>query len=361
LYATFPDIVWAFVYVDDFAIILPHDKSHALSFQIINFLHAIGLPISLKKVAISSPNSWLGYIINCSTVTASLTPDKQTMTMTTLQALQSARHMTLDDAYKAAGRLNWATMIYPIMRPFLQPIYKWVMALVARQQKQTWGKVKSIPTAHVKLVCSHLSDLFLLIPPPHNICPASTDISAATDAGSRQGPEGHESIVGGWYTTGTPSQGEVWWFSERITPELHPWAYADGSPQRKIAALELYGSLLMYRQILSTHPEMTARMQIPLATDNRGNSYQVTNHKAKNCIAAAMLMELSLLQHRSKRTLKLDHVYREHNEWADQLTHENFSAFNMHKRIRPDQRSWSILDRLITVGARPPTTTTTPG
>ena len=88
-------------------------------------------------------------------------------------------------------------------------------------------------------------------------------------------------------------------------------------------------------------------MQLTLATDNRGNAYQVTNHKAKNSTAAAMLMELSLIQHHSHSPVQLTHTYRENNAWADSLTHCNSEGFKPSKQFTPDQSNWHILHKLI--------------
>ena len=84
---------------------------------------------------------------------------------------------------------------------------------------------------------------------------------------------------------------------------------AAGSPQNKIAALELYATALLYKQILKADPRSRAQVTLKLATDNRSNAYQVTNHKAKNHRAAAMLMELSIMQHLSDAILGLRHTY----------------------------------------------------
>ena len=86
-------------------------------------------------------------------------------------------------------------------------------------------------------------------------------------------------------------------------------------------------------------------IQLSLNTDNRGNSYQATNQKAKNDTAANMLMELALLQHHSQCHMQLRHVYREHNQWADQLTHADTTGFNPHLQYVPDENNWHILDK----------------
>ncbi|CAE8611384.1 unnamed protein product, partial [Polarella glacialis] len=61
LYYTFPQIALAFVYVDDYLIILPEDADHKLPLTILLFLTALGLPLSWKKTGIGISNTWLGY------------------------------------------------------------------------------------------------------------------------------------------------------------------------------------------------------------------------------------------------------------------------------------------------------------
>ena len=347
LYATFPDIHWAFVFVDDFALLVPKHLAQTLCFVITCFLEALGLPISWKKTAVGSPNSWLGYLISCETITATLMPDKQLVITQTLQRLASSRHLAVDEVHKMAGRLNWATMIYPLMRPFLHPIFAWLTALLRRQENQKWGTVKARPTDTVKVVANTLSNIFAYVPPSLRPAHTHSRILAATDAGARTVAGLHEAVVGGWYTTSASNKWGAHWFFTKIDPVTHPWAYDKGDPQKKIAVLELYGSLLLYRHIIVTHPALSINMQLTLATDNRGNAYQVTNHKAKNSTAAAMLMELSLIQHHSHSPVQLTHTYRENNAWADSLTHCNSEGFNPSMQFKPDQANWHILHKLI--------------
>ena len=123
LYYTFPHILWAFVYVDDFAAIVPDDTPHATLLAIILFLQALGLPISWKKVEMHDTLGWLGYMVSIPSNRSLLTPEKQATIIQALDCLRADNHINLDTARKIAGRLNWATMVYPPMRAFLQPLF----------------------------------------------------------------------------------------------------------------------------------------------------------------------------------------------------------------------------------------------
>ena len=44
--------------------------------------------------------------------------------------------------------------------------------------------------------------------------------------------------------------------------------------------------------------------------------------------------------------MHLQHVYREHNQWADQLTHADTAGFNPMLEQTPDEALWYIMDQL---------------
>jgi hypothetical protein len=60
-YAAIPTSPWQFVYVDDFAWILPLTDSDTLSMAILGFLECLGLPFSWKKIELGKSLRWLGF------------------------------------------------------------------------------------------------------------------------------------------------------------------------------------------------------------------------------------------------------------------------------------------------------------
>ena len=63
VYYTFPQVFWAFVYVDDFAAVVPEEQAEITMFALLPFLRALGLPISWKKVEMHHTLGWLGYLV----------------------------------------------------------------------------------------------------------------------------------------------------------------------------------------------------------------------------------------------------------------------------------------------------------
>ncbi len=68
------------------------------------------------------------------------------------------------------------------------------------------------------------------------------------------------------------------------------------------------------------------------------------DYKCKKWPNAAILMEMALEQHHHRTRLSLTHVHRENNQWADQLTHSDFTDFSISKRFRfePINMNWHL-------------------
>ena len=120
LYYMFPQILWAFVFVDDFGIFLNERQATIHTAAIIALLEALGLPLSWKKTALGQINNWLGYLVDCPGIVATLMAEKQQIICHILRRIccPNALH-DLRFAEQAAGRLHWATMINFNCRPYL--------------------------------------------------------------------------------------------------------------------------------------------------------------------------------------------------------------------------------------------------
>ncbi|CAE8722080.1 unnamed protein product [Polarella glacialis] len=280
LYYTFPQIAWAFVYVGDYLIILPEDADHKLPLRILLFLTALGLPLSWKKTGIGISNTWLGYQVNITNRTAHLTPTKHITITAILRKLAEGKPHSHKEIESLVGRLLWTTYICPTLRPFLQPLWGWMKVIT------TSGR----PSALLRLLATTM--LYLIEQPATTINPTPDFhiLHGATDAGANS----HEATIGGWFTTHTtPSKDQVFWFSTPITKSAHPWAYhKDNNPQRAIAAIELYGTLVLQQLITHTTASSSSAITVKVRTDNKGNVYNVLNYKAKQWPNYAILMEL---------------------------------------------------------------------
>ena len=170
------------------------------------------------------------------------------------------------------------------------------------------------------------------------------DLMAASDASAD--PDTKTAALGGWFHFGScPKQDQVRWFYKQINTQDHPWAFKDGNPQKRIAALELYGSLLLLLSVLQWSGG-SRYMPIPILTDNQSNALTMLANRSKKWPSAAILMELSLQLHINQSCLAPAFIHREQNDWSDQLSKGDTSRFHPTLEV-PAAESFIILDELL--------------
>ena len=161
--------------------------------------------------------------------------------------------------------------------------------------------------------------------------------TGASDAGA--GKQADHAWVGGWCSDApNPDKSRVKWFQHRITPEGEPWAFTTGDPQRAIAALELFGLLLLVRAVLLCAAGSVSHTRILVASDNQGNVFSLLNDSTRRMPNAAILMEIVLTLHDQQVMLGPSHVKRDFNTWADELTHPD-PQFPTENRVFPSVES----------------------
>ena len=169
-------------------------------------------------------------------------------------------------------------------------------------------------------------------------------LMAASDASAD--PDSKTAALGGWFHFGSsPKQDQVRWFYKPINIRDHPWAFKEGNPQKRIAALELYGSLLLLLSVLQ-RSEGSRYLPIPILTDNQSNALTMLANRSKKWPSAAILMELSLQLHVNQSCLAPAFIHREQNDWSDQLSKGDTSRFHPALEM-PAVESFIILNDLL--------------
>ena len=72
-----------------------------------------------------------------------------------------------------------------------------------------------------------------------------------------------------------PDKSSVFWFRYKIVEERHPWAFVQRSPKRRIAALEMLGTLVLTAFLFEKNDQDERLPIIPLLSDNQGNVYSL--------------------------------------------------------------------------------------
>ena len=129
-------------------------------------------------------------------------------------------------------------------------------------------------------------------------------------------------------TTQTQAKHQVWWFHYQVKEDQHPWAFKDRKPKRRIAALEMLGTLFLTMYLCKKSSSLRGPVLLPLASDNQGNVYGLLNDYTRKMPTAGLLMEIMFQLTATSCSLMPSHVKRDYNQWADDLTHPSFEGFD---------------------------------
>ena len=166
----------------------------------------------------------------------------------------------------ALGKIQWATATCPMAKPFLQPFWAWKSAV----------KTAGVPGKLVRCLAVLLSQLFSKQFPQMSPFSPWSSWTGASDASAEKAGD---SWIGGWLLTDSPepSKDKVLWFQYKVGQEHHPWAFKQNDPQKRIAALELYGTLFLALLLMAQkHPTGGARLPT-LPSWSKVGSYPFTS------------------------------------------------------------------------------------
>ena len=349
LYSLFPEVDWQFVYVDDFAWLIRGQQAFLQAACILVTLIALGLPLSWKKTGLGSTNIWLGFLIHLKEPSIQMAPTKHILIMEALGKLQRGAPFSLKELEKVLGRLQWATHCCPVTKPFLQPLWTWKSAMMKTKRSKVAGR----PSKLIRKIGQWLYDMLNEV--TVSLSPFSTynQWHGASDASATEERIG----IGGWIAdTHPPQQKQVLWFMLEPTRQTHPWAFEAINPQRMIAALEMYGSLLLFTALMTKIKPESGSTRTAFLTDNQGNAYAMLKGAARKWPSAAFLMQILRTAQHNKTMVASQHVYRELNQWADDLSNGDAKNFDPVNRIdhRELESSMEIVNTLLTIAERRP-------
>ena len=342
LYSVFPDIHWAFVFVDDFAILLPADMARPLTTAILLFLAILGLPIAWHKNHLGRTTVWLGFTINVKEATHHITPEKLMHIVHMFDQLQKQGKCTFKELEQFVGLLNWAFQAFPALKPLLFFFYRWLHQCpfhptLPRTILRFLGRLKATMTKK---------------PTVHRAFWTMSQGTGATDAGAR----GSENpVLGGWWSrTGTPrNRKEVHWFMTTLDRRIAPWLPDRGGCQKIIGPLEMLATHILTRLVRTNGlqgPTTGTGTLLDIHTDNQGNAYNLLDgrvrHSAKKQgLAPLILLEMVDQEHEHALGTSINHVHREFNKWADDLTNGLTSSFSPDLRLHLDleHQDWDYL------------------
>ena len=156
-------------------------------------------------------------------------------------------------------------------------------------------------------------------------------------------------IWGWWSEVPIPVKSDVQWFSVDIKQRRFPWAFAKGSPQRCISALELLGTVILLKLATRNKPNSSVQVAVKGITDSQCNTFAMLRCYIRKMPAAGVHMELTAVLSSTNSLLRISHRMRDLNTWADQLTEEDFIGFSAGCRWEPvlDRKFFEFLDDVL--------------
>ncbi|CAE7365451.1 AHNAK, partial [Symbiodinium sp. CCMP2592] len=308
--------LWLLVFVDDFMAVMKESLGEIGAATLMLFLTLLGCPISWHKNALGKVNRWLGYMVNISEGSVWLPEEKLAILRPALLKLEAGELHTRKEVTSLLGKLQWVAKAYPQVSSHLQPLYAWEQKL--ERKCRPGDLVRFLATLLISILDSGPCVPLRL---QHN-----TPCYGSSDAGEDDG----RVAIGGWFSPLlNPTKAEVLWFSMDVltTPWVQP-LLAHTSPKRRIGALELLGTLILFLLAAESVGPCMIDAHLPLTTDNEGNAFSASKRSSKKWPCSALLMELSAQEFHKGVFAQVTHVKRSSNTWADQLTHFDFEGFS---------------------------------
>lgn len=112
----------ALLYVDDFMFLFRRKWAWLQSFVVICFMQVLGVPLSWKKISLSTKPTWLGWNFDLVAMTINVTEDKIAKLQSLLH-LCDKRRCERNDVEALVGLLMWITQAARTLRPWLYSFY----------------------------------------------------------------------------------------------------------------------------------------------------------------------------------------------------------------------------------------------
>jgi hypothetical protein len=329
---------WLFRFSDDFQAIATH--WHAL-FDLLVLWEVLEIPLKWPKLEGGSAVPWVGFVFDHNNSTHGLSSAR-------LEWLEKWAARTLRDRVASVremravlGRLFFTTAIYRMVTPFLAPIYQWVGALPD-------SMVAQVPVAvllSIAWIARAIRDKPMLPMAPRWV---ATGEIFRSDARADE----KSVTIGGWRVVSDRAGGTMaaTWFAEDVPPTML-WAYSkDGKPQRAIAALELFATLMSIKLLVPPGEEgepceRHTILEVGGGTDNKGNSHTVDRSLCTKYPLCLVLMETMAELDGRNAVLDLRWRRRCSNEEADRLSNHEYAGFNpqLRRRINWEAPDWKVL------------------
>ena len=177
----------------------------------------------------------------------------------------------IDSLMKGVGQLRVVIEVLPWLTPFMQPMHGWVTGLANSKMQRPAGRPGELLVSIASWIRAELQEI------EAGRAEGSTmiyPIRAKGTGGSDAKATSRYARIGGWWAQ-MPNMPkcEVHWFSIGVTEQRCPWAFNQGNLQRRIAALELIGTVFLVRLAAWQRAQRNIDVTVSGMTDSECNTY----------------------------------------------------------------------------------------
>jgi hypothetical protein len=330
------------LYVDDLLILAGDKAGIIFAGVLIYFLMALGVPFRWDKCRGGTQVEWIGYWADLWQGRLGISERRAQWLASWMTKQVDEGRTELADFASVLGRLCFAMGPLEFLRPFIAPLFAWAAAVGYR------GSL-ALPWS-VAFIFKFLASEFLGEGRVEQIRVKAKDLGIAFRADAKA--EGQCVRLGGWECLGGTRPAQARWFAVDLDRKSAPWAFARGEPFRTIASLELFATLLCVVVFGDDWPAgASGEVVLQGVTDNLGNSFAVSKLMTSKFPLVVILAEVAAQLRARSMVLRLGWAPRDQNEEADALTNNDFSAFDLGRRVSVDLSSidWRVLPRMLEV------------
>ena len=123
------DEIWQLIYVDDFAWTV-YGQNFVNIFMITLFFYTVmGLPFALHKCGGGQEYEWIGYWMDLRTFSTGISTRRKDWLQGWLAKVTSDNAVVVRNLVEVLGRMQFAPLAIPVLRPYLGPIYAWAAVM----------------------------------------------------------------------------------------------------------------------------------------------------------------------------------------------------------------------------------------
>ncbi len=303
-------------------------------------LSALGAPFKWSKQRGGQITEWIGLTTDYGKYSLGLSERRSEWLCRWIDGVLDAGLVNGREFASGLGRLSFSAGALPWEKPFLGPLYAWSAAVMHQPGKVVlpWAVAIILRWLRMRFAEGGRMEEVKLEQEPSVEPPVIWTDARATE---------EQAWIGGCLGVSGDSKCCPW-FSLEVKEELAPWLKCrKGSPKRVIAALELLATIVAVKLWA---PDYKGRMvaKIPAMTDNLSNDFAVKKLMTSKYPGTVLLMELSEELRAQDLGLGLKWVRRDGNQWADDLTNEEFQRFSpaLRVEVNPEKIKWRVFDRI---------------